>query len=98
MLQATWNQAPVTSTGSVKFTVMLASRGALDALMIGSRLSTAGPISMMGAVRRGFGAPAVKSAPLLLVSWNPSAFRKAAVELVRAGALAAPSRQVAVVP
>src|SRR4051812_5820523 len=44
---------------------------------------------------RGVGAPAVKSAPLLLVSWRPSSLRRAAVVLVNEGVGAPPSEQFA---
>src|ERR1044071_1294955 len=58
-------QALSTVTGSVKLTVMVASRGAELAPLRGSVAKTAGPISTIGAVRRGNGAPVTKSARLL---------------------------------
>ena len=91
-------QAPSTSTASVKFSVMLASRGALSAPNKGSVLKMAGPISTMGAVCRGSGGPVTKSAPFSSVSCWPPTFRKRAVVLLGAGALAAPSWQSALVP
>ena len=48
---------------------------------------TAGPISTIGAVRRGFGAPVAKSAELLSVSLAPSLLRNRAVVLLGAAAL-----------
>src|SRR5688500_11761417 len=59
---------PAASTSSVKLTLMLASRGAVVALLRGPTLSTYGPISTIGVVRRGFGAPVTKSEPLKFVS------------------------------
>src|SRR5687768_18522360 len=44
-----------TVTGSVKSITMVASRGAVVALLRGSVLKTEGPISTIGAVRRGLG-------------------------------------------
>src|SRR5215510_14594360 len=91
------NQFPTTSTGSVKFTVMLASRGALTPLLRGSVLNTAGPISTIGAVRRGLGTPVAKSFWLLSVSVVPLFRWKMAVVLLGAGAFAV-SAQFAVAP
>ena len=59
------NQEPATSTGSVKVTSIVASRGALVPFVRGSVLNTSGPSSTMGAVRLGAGAPAAKSLPLM---------------------------------
>ena len=86
------------SMGSEKVTVMLASFGAMVAPLIGSTVVTTGPISTIGAVRRGFGAPLTKSEPLTSVSVRPPFLRKSAVVLLAAGAFVLPSRQVAVVP
>ena len=76
-----------TVTGSVKLMTMVASRGADVAPLRGSVAKTAGPISTIGAVRRGFGAPITKSAELLSVSVLPPFLRKAAVVLLGAAAL-----------
>src|SRR5205823_15099386 len=56
---------PATSTGSVKVIVILASCGMLNPFELGSVVSTFGPSSTIGAVRRGFGGPVTKSLPLL---------------------------------
>src|SRR5881396_3433085 len=89
------NQLPLTFTGSLKVMVMLASRGAALAPLFGSVRTTKGPISTIGAVRRGFGAPAMKSAPLTSVSVRPPFLRNSEVVLLEAGALLLPSRQFA---
>src|SRR5215212_5916371 len=96
--QLTANQPGSTLTASVKVMVRFASRGAFVPVLRGSLLRTEGPISTMGAVRRGFGAPVRKSEPLTFVSVKPPFLRKSAVVLLGAGAFVAPSRQVAVVP
>ena len=77
--------------------VILASRGALLPLLRGSLPNTAGPISTMGAVRRGFGAAAAKSVELLSVSVAPLLPRKIALVLLGAGAFAV-SEQSALAP
>src|SRR5215217_4018751 len=97
MAQLILNQAPTTSTGSVKLTVKLASRGALKPLLRGSLLNTDGPISTMGAVRRGLGTAVTKSAELLSVSVAPLFVRKIEVVLLGAGAFAV-SAQLALAP
>src|ERR1044072_188694 len=86
-----------TLTASVKLIVILASRGALMPFLRGSVRNTAGPISTIGAVRRGFGVAAAKSASLLSLSVAPPLCRKMAVVLLGAGAFAV-SAQVAPVP
>ena len=96
--QVTSNQLASTNTGSEKVMVTLASCGAMVLPLAGSTVTTNGPISWIGAVRRGFGAPATKSAPLTSVSVAPLFLRKSAVVLLAAGALVLPSRQFAVVP
>src|ERR1043165_3265417 len=90
-------QLPVTSTGSVKVMVMLASRGAFEPLRRGSVPNTDGPISTIGAVRRGFGLPVEKSDELLSVSVAPLFARRIAAVLLGAGAFAV-SEQSAVAP
>src|SRR5687768_18577775 len=65
------NQPSWTSTGSVKLTVMLASRGALLPLLRGSLLRTVGGSSTIGDVRRGVGVAVKKSEPLTFVSVKP---------------------------
>src|SRR5262245_41222580 len=90
-------QLPVTSTGSVNVIVMLASRGAFKPLRRGSVPKTEGPISTIGAVRRGFGDPVAKSAELLSVSVAPLSARRIEVVLLGAGAVAV-SEQSAVLP
>src|SRR5262245_15614033 len=92
------NHCPATLTGSLKLMVMLASRGAVEALLAGSVVTTNGPISTIGAVRRGFCTPVTKSAPLTSVSVWPLFLRKMAVVLLPPGALVLPSLQFAVVP
>src|SRR6185369_1007931 len=89
-------QPGVTSTGSVKLTTMLASRGAFVPLVVGSVFTMAGPTSEMPAVRRGFGAPVTKSLPLMFVSVRPPFLRKSDVVLLGAGAFVPPSLQFAV--
>src|SRR6185436_162914 len=89
-------QPVLTSTGSVKLRMMLASRGAFGAFVAGSVFTIAGPISEMPAVRGGFGAPARKSLPLTFVSVLPPFLRSADVVLLGAGALVPPSLQFAV--
>ena len=86
-----------TVTGSVKLMTTVASRGADVAPLRGSVAKTAGPISTIGAVRRGFGAAIRKSAELLSVSVLPLFLRNAAVVLLGA-ADRVPSAQLAVVP
>src|ERR1043165_6198376 len=81
------NQLPTTSTGSVKLTVILASRGALMPFLRGSLLNTFGPSSTIGSVRRGFGVAALKSVELLSVSVAPLFVRKREVVEFGAGAL-----------
>lgn len=54
------------STGSVNVTWMVASRGAFVPFARGSVLNTSGPISTIGAVRLGAGAPVAKSLSLLV--------------------------------
>ena len=95
-VQSMLNQPSVSSTVSVNVTVTLRSRGAKVLLLRGSTVRTYGPISVMTAVLRGFGAPVWKSEPLTLVSVNPPFLRKIAVVLLGAGAFVAPSRQLAV--
>src|SRR5207249_6429826 len=68
------------------------------ALMFGSTSTTKGPISTIGAVRRGLGAPVTKSAPLTSVSVAPLFLRKRAVVLLAPGAVVLPSLQFAVLP
>src|SRR6476619_1485386 len=91
------NQLPTTATGSVKVIVIFASRGALMPLFRGSLLNTAGPISTIGAVRRGLGAAATKSVELLSVSVAPLLIRKIDWVLLGAGAFAV-SEQSALAP
>src|ERR1043166_1623687 len=83
-----------TVTGSVKLIAIVASRGIELALLRGSVANTAGPISTIGAVRRGLGTPVRKSAELLSVSVAPLFLRKSAVELLSTGA-GEPSAQLA---
>jgi hypothetical protein len=91
-------QPESTKTGSEKVTVMLASYGAMVRPDVGSTVTTNGPISLMTAVRRGFGAPATKSEPLTSVSVVPPFLRMSAVVLLRSGATVLPSLQVAEPP
>src|SRR5688572_30769981 len=77
-----------TVTGSVKLTAMVASLGAAEAPLRGSVLNTDGPISTIGAVRRGLGAPVRKSTELLSVSVSPASLRKIAEVLLGDGAVA----------
>src|SRR5260221_3719271 len=85
-----------TVTGSEKLTMMLPSRGTMDAPGTGSVLVMEGPISLIGVVRRGLGTPVRKSPALLSVSVVPLFLRKMAVLLLGAGASAFPSAQLAV--
>jgi hypothetical protein len=90
------NHPSVISTGSVKLTVILASRGVFVPFLRGSLLRVVGGSSTIGVVRRfGFGVPATKSAPFTLVSVKPPSFRKIELVLLGAGAFEAPSRQLA---
>src|SRR5437764_6868615 len=85
-----------TVTGSEKVTMTLPSRGTIVELGTGSVLVTEGPSSVIGVVRRGFGAPVMKSVALLSLSVVPLFLRKMAVLLLGAGASAFPSARVAV--
>src|SRR5262249_28658377 len=95
LAQVMSNQLPTTSTGSLKVMVMLESFGAIEAPAAGSTLTTNGPISWIGVVRRGFGVPVTKSLPLTSVSVRPPFLRRSEVVLLGAGALVLPSWQVA---
>src|SRR5262245_15215442 len=95
IVQLMLNHAPLTVTGSVNVMFMVASRGAVVALLRGSTVRTYGPISVMTAVRRGLGAPVWKSEPLTFVSVKPPFLRKIAVVALGEDALVAPSWQFA---
>src|SRR4029077_3584282 len=82
LAQVMSNHGSTTLTGSVKVIVILASRGAFAPLLRGSVPNTEGPNSTMVAVRRGLGAPVIKSAELLSVSVAPSFLRNRAVVLL----------------
>src|ERR671935_2223792 len=93
-------QLPVTSTGSVKVMEMFALTATSVAPFAGEVLETAGAASvgqMKTGLRRvrGAGAPAVKSAPLLSVSWQPELFRESDVLFAIVGAADAPSKKFA---
>src|SRR3954468_7097739 len=92
------NHAPITSTGSVKVTWIVASRGAFTPLLRGSVARTSGPSSTIGGVRRGLGTFVTKSFPFWLVSVLPLPRRKIAVVLLGEGAVLVPSLQSAVLP
>src|SRR5919204_4288498 len=93
-------QLPVTSTGSLNVIEMFALTATSVAPFAGVVLATDGAVSL-GQVKtglrrvRGAGAPAVKSAPLLSVSWQPELLRKSAVVFEIVGAGAAPSKKFA---
>src|SRR6478672_7624887 len=89
--QAMSNHPASSVTGSVKSTSMLASFGALKPSVSGSVDRTDGPISWIGVVRLGDGAPVTKSDPFTLVSIAPPPFLKMAVVLLGDGAFVAPS-------
>jgi hypothetical protein len=94
------NHVPVTSTGSLKFIVILEFRETLVAPLIGVVLDTLGATSPTQGlngelVLRGFGVAATKSDALLSVSMHPPSFRKAAVVFDRVGAAPAPSKKFA---
>ena len=87
------NQSPVAATGSLNEIDTLEPSPTPVALSAGVVDSTVGAGSTVG---RGVGVPAVKSAALSSVSVAPSSSRSAAVVLVRVGAAAGPSKQLAV--
>ena len=93
-LRATVSWARVTA--SLKVIEIAASSATLAAPLAGFVLATVGASSSTTALVRGSGAAAVKSAPFWSVSVAPPPARKAAVELVRVGAAAAPSKKFAV--
>src|SRR5438876_11432629 len=93
-------QLPVTSTGSVNVMETFAFTATSVAPFAGLVLAIAGAVSppqMKTGLRRvrGAGAPAVKSAPLLSVSWQPEFLRESAVVFEIVGAAAAPSKKFA---
>src|SRR4051812_24370395 len=88
LAQEMLNQLPLTATGSLKVMSMLASSATPAAPLDGIVLATVGAVSLL----RGFGAPAVKSSALLLVSTAPFPARSAAVVLLRVGAAPLPSK------
>ena len=98
-LQFSVNHGSVTLTGSLKVTVTSLFKATSVAPSAGVVLLTVGAASVThglrgDAVLRGFGAMAVKSAPLLSVSVQPLPLRSTAVVLLLAGA-ALPSKKFA---
>gem|GEM_PF-5254536 len=91
------NHSPLTATGEVKVTTTAASRETFSAPSAGENEATAGTPHSAVAVEvfRGLGVPERKSAALSSVSTQPPSRRRAAVELLRVGAAALPSKKFA---
>ena len=96
------NQVPIALTLSLNVMVMLLSSGTLAAPFAGLTLLTWGALfapeqgERANVPFRGVGAPAEKSVPFWFVSVQPAPARRAAVVFVNAGAVALPSKKLAV--
>jgi hypothetical protein len=83
---------PTAENATVEPTLTVATAGVTVTVVTGP--AGGAPTALL----RGLGAPVVKSARLLSVSWRPSILRSAAVVLLRVGVGAFPSAQFVVVP